>query len=106
MTAPILQVEDLCVHYPVLGGGLLRREHLTLRAVDGVSFELREGETLGIVGETGCGKSSLGRAVLQLVRPTSGRVIWQGRDLCALPPEDMCRSAATCRSFSRIRSRA
>jgi oligopeptide transport system ATP-binding protein len=77
------------VHYPVPGGGLLRRERLTLRAVDNVSFVLGEGESLGVVGETGCGKSSLGKAVLQLVRPTAGSVVWQGRDLCALPPEDL-----------------
>jgi oligopeptide transport system ATP-binding protein len=89
MSAPILRVEDLSVHYPVIGAGIVRRERLALRAVEGVSFELREGETLGIVGETGCGKSSLGKAVLQLVRPVAGRVIWQGRDLCALPPEDL-----------------
>jgi ABC-type oligopeptide transport system ATPase subunit len=75
------------VHYPVTGTGLLRRERLTLRAVEDVSFVLREGETLGVVGETGCGKSSLGKAILQLVKPTSGRVVWQGRDLCSLPAE-------------------
>jgi oligopeptide transport system ATP-binding protein len=89
MSEPILQVEEICVHYPVMGAGLLRRERLTLRAVDGVSFELRAGETLGVVGETGCGKSSLGKAILQLLRPTAGRVIWQGRDLCSLSPDEL-----------------
>jgi oligopeptide transport system ATP-binding protein len=87
MTTPILRVEDLSVLYAVIGGGLIRRERLTLHAVDGVSFELDEGETLGVVGETGCGKSSLGKAVLQLVRPAAGRVVWQGRDLCTLPAD-------------------
>ncbi len=86
-SVPILQVEGLSVHYPVMGSGLLRRERLTLRAVEDVSFVIGEGETLGIVGETGCGKSSLGKAVLQLLRPTAGRVIWQGRDLCSLSPQ-------------------
>lgn len=86
---PILEVNGLCVRYPVLGGGLLRRERLTLHAVEDVSFDLGEGESLGIVGETGCGKSSLGKAVLQLVRPAAGRVVWQGRDLCALPADEL-----------------
>lgn len=88
---PLLRVENLCVHYPVMGGGILRRQRLTLRAVEDVSFELKAGETLGVVGETGCGKSSLGRAVLQLVRPAAGRVVWQGRDLCGLDPEELRR---------------
>lgn len=87
--APILEVRDLRVHYPIFGSGLLRRQRLMLRAVEDVSFDLREGESLGVVGETGCGKSSLGRAVLQLVRPTAGRVIWQGRDLCGLEGPDL-----------------
>ncbi len=93
MSAPageaLLQVRDLKVHYPVRGGGMLRRKRLALRAVEDVSFDLREGESLGIVGETGCGKSSLGKALLQLVRPTAGRVVWQGRDLCVLPPQEL-----------------
>ena len=87
--SPLLRVENLCVHYPVMGGGVLRRQRLTLRAVEDVSFELGAGETLGVVGETGCGKSSLGKAVLQLVRPVSGNVVWQGRDLCTLAPEEL-----------------
>lgn len=86
---PILEVRDLSVFYPVMGSGLLRRERLTLRAVDSVSFDLRAGESLGVVGETGCGKSSLGKAVMQLVRPSAGRVVWQGRDLCTLSAEEL-----------------
>jgi len=89
MSRTILDVQGLTVHYPVIGGGLLVRERLTLRAVEDVSFTLAEGETLGVVGETGCGKSSLGKAVLQLVKPTAGRVVWQGRDLCGLSPEEL-----------------
>jgi oligopeptide transport system ATP-binding protein len=89
VSAPILDVQGLTVHYPVVGAGLVFRERLTLRAVEDVSFTLGQGETLGVVGETGCGKSSLGKAVLQLVQPTAGRVIWQGRDLCTLPPEEL-----------------
>ena len=84
MTAPILSVRDLKVHFPIPTGGLLRRRYLPLKAVDGVSFELRAGETLGIVGESGCGKSTLGRAVLQLIPPTGGQVIWLGDKLSGL----------------------
>lgn len=80
----LLTVEHLSVHYTVPGDGLFRRQPLTLKAVDDVSFELGAGQTLGIVGETGCGKSSLGKGILQLVRPVSGRVLWEGQDLCAL----------------------
>jgi len=90
MTA-LLTVEHLSVHYTLPGPGLLRRQPLTLKAVDDVSFELRAGETLGVVGETGCGKSSLGKGVLQLVRTAAGRVLWEGRDLCALPPAELKR---------------
>ena len=89
MTDPVLQVEDLSVHYEVRGGGLLNSGRRTLKAVQEVSFDLRPGETLGVVGETGCGKSSLGRAVLQLVRPAGGRVVWQGRNLCGLPDSEL-----------------
>ncbi|MGH6901412.1 MAG: ABC transporter ATP-binding protein, partial [Geminicoccaceae bacterium] len=72
-------------------GGLLRRRFLPLKAVDGVSFELRPGETLGIVGESGCGKSTLGRAVLRLIEPSAGRVVWLGDDLGALDAEALRR---------------
>ncbi|MGH6895610.1 MAG: ABC transporter ATP-binding protein [Geminicoccaceae bacterium] len=72
-------------------GGLLRRRYLPLKAVDGVSFELRPGETLGIVGESGCGKSTLGRAVLRLIEPSAGRVVWLGDDLGGLDAEALRR---------------
>ena len=87
-SAPLV-VEHLSVHYPVIRGVGLHRQHLLLKAVEDVSFELHAGETLGIVGETGCGKSSLGKAVLQLTKPAAGRVLWQGRDLCALSAAEM-----------------
>lgn len=85
----VLTVEHLSVHYSLPTGGLFRRRPLTLKAVDDVSFDLRAGETLGVVGETGCGKSSLGKGVLQLVRPAAGRVLWEGRDLCTLTPGEL-----------------
>ena len=89
MSDAVLEVDALSVHYDVRGGGLLGRRRQTLKAVENVSFALRAGETLGVVGETGCGKSSLGRAVLQLVRPTAGRVVWQGTDLCGLSDREL-----------------
>ncbi|HVR62047.1 MAG TPA: oligopeptide/dipeptide ABC transporter ATP-binding protein [Polyangia bacterium] len=78
----LLSVRDLRVHFPV-GGGLGRPAGV-VRAVDGVSFDVRRGETLGLVGESGCGKSSTGRAVLQLLRPTSGQVLFDGQELSGL----------------------
>ncbi|MEE2567678.1 ABC transporter ATP-binding protein [Hyphobacterium marinum] len=77
---PVLSAEDIKVYFPVTVSGGLFPKTKPLKAVDGVSFDLRSGETLGVVGESGCGKSTLARAVLQLV-PTQGEVTWMGRDL-------------------------
>ncbi len=79
--APMLKVEDLKVQFPVTVPGGLFGKRIPLRAVDGVSFDLRPGETLGVVGESGCGKSTLARAVLRLVDPTAGSVAWLGRNI-------------------------
>ncbi len=81
MSAPLLEVRDLAVHFPVRRGVLRAREVGVVRAVDGVSLELGRGETLGLVGESGCGKSTTGRAILQLERPTAGTVRFDGQDL-------------------------
>ena len=81
MSGPLLKVESLCVDYERPRTGAFGRRARTLRAVSDVSFELSESETLGIVGETGCGKTSLGKAILQLITPSAGRVIWRGVDL-------------------------
>ncbi len=70
----LLEVEGLKMYFPVSGGVFLRRKVADIKAVDGVSFHIREGETLGLVGESGCGKTATGRAILQLYRPTAGRV--------------------------------
>ena len=84
-----LSVRDLAVHFPIRVGGLFGGRTLPLKAVDGVSFDLRAGETLGVVGESGCGKSTLGRAILRLIHTTSGRAVWLGRTLQELDAEAM-----------------
>ncbi len=81
--APLLQVKNLVKHFPIKGG-LLQRTVDRVHAVDGVSFELQPGETLGVVGESGCGKSTTGRCVLRLIEPTSGEVWFDGRNVTAL----------------------
>jgi oligopeptide transport system ATP-binding protein len=86
----LLAVENLAVHFPVLKG-LLRRRVGAIRAVDGVSFEVARGETLGLVGESGCGKSTTGRAILRLVEPTGGRVMFEGTDVASLNGEALRR---------------
>ncbi|NWH08630.1 MAG: dipeptide ABC transporter ATP-binding protein [Alphaproteobacteria bacterium] len=83
----ILTVDDVRVHFPVPQG--LFAPPLPLKAVDGVSFDIKAGETLGIVGESGCGKSTLGRAILQLIKPTSGRIIWMGEDIAGISDRKM-----------------
>ncbi len=86
---PLLQVEDLVMEFPVGKGGLFRRAQETVHAVAGVSFDIKAGETLGLVGESGCGKTTTGRAVLQLHRPTSGSVKFEGRELTGLSANEM-----------------
>src|SRR5689334_20417799 len=88
MTAqdPLLSVRDLKVHFPVRRG-VLRRQVGTIKAVDGVSFDLKSGSTLGLVGESGCGKSTTGRATLRLTEPTAGSALLDGRDLFTLAPD-------------------
>ena len=88
---PILEVRDLVKHFPVTGRGLLRRVTGQVHAVCGVSFELYPGETLGLVGESGCGKSTTGRTVLRLEDPTSGEVHFQGRDMATLSSRELRR---------------
>lgn len=88
----VLKVTDLKVHYPVRSGMLAFGAKKTLKAVDGVSFELKAGEVLGLVGESGCGKSSLGRAILRLHEPTSGGLEVNGRDFLKLHGRDLRRA--------------
>ena len=80
MTDTLLQVQDLKVHFPVREG-LLQREVGSVKAVDGVTFELGRGETFGLVGESGCGKSTTALAVLRMIEPTAGRIVFEGEDV-------------------------
>lgn len=78
----LLEVKDLKQHFPIDNGGIFKKQIGAIRAVDGVSFTVKEGETLGIVGESGCGKSTCIRSIAQLYKPTAGEVIFEGVDLC------------------------
>ena len=85
----LLGVEDLTKHFPVKRGLLIERTVDHVKAVDGVSFEIREGETLGLVGESGSGKSTTGYCILQLLKPSSGSVRFQGKELTTMGREDV-----------------
>ncbi len=89
--APLLEVKDLVMHFPLNQGVIFQRRVGAVRAVDGVSFSINRGETLGLVGESGCGKSTTGRALLQLYKPTAGQVLFEGQDLVRLRAEEMRR---------------
>ena len=87
----LVDIKDLKMYFPVKSNGLLRRTIGAVKAVDGLSFSVRRGETLGLVGESGCGKSTTGRAILQLHRPTSGSVMFEGKDLTKVKGEELRR---------------
>ena len=86
---PLLKVDDLVKRFPIKGDTIFRRTVGYVHAVEGVSFELRKGETLGLVGESGCGKSTTGRAVLQLHKPTSGSVQFDGQELTTMSTSEL-----------------
>jgi peptide/nickel transport system ATP-binding protein len=81
--APLIEVRDLVKHFPIRGG-ILQRTVGLVQAVDRVSFEVQRGETLGLVGESGCGKTTVGRLLLRLIEPTSGTIRFEGEDITAL----------------------
>src|SRR5512135_2995979 len=80
----ILEVRNLKKYFPLASAMILRKVIGEMKAVDGITFSIRRGETLGLVGESGCGKTTTGRCILQLERPTSGEVIFEGKDLTRL----------------------
>ncbi len=85
----IVSIKNLTKHFPVTAGLIRRKQVGVLKAVDGVSIDIHRGETLGLVGESGCGKTTLGKCLLQLYRPTSGEVMYAGKDLCKLSPKEL-----------------
>src|SRR3989338_6013827 len=91
MAETLVNVENLKVHFPVEKGTLFRKTVGHVRAVDGIDFSIYAGETLGLVGESGCGKSTTGRALLRLIEPTLGRVMFQGRDITKLSENNLRR---------------
>jgi len=87
----LLRVENLKMYFPITRGIIFQRHVGDIKAVDGISFFIRRGETLGLVGESGCGKSTTGRAILQLYRPTAGDVYFEGKNLCKMKGEELRR---------------
>ncbi len=88
MSAPLLEVRNLAKHFPI-GGGMFTKPVGVVRAIDGVSFTIKKGETLGLVGESGCGKTTTGRCILHLEQPTSGSVVFEGIDMVTLDAAEL-----------------
>ncbi|WEG12595.1 dipeptide ABC transporter ATP-binding protein [Pullulanibacillus sp. KACC 23026] len=87
MPAPLVEVKNLKKHFPVKGGLFSKKQYV--KAVDGVSFEINQGETLGLVGESGCGKSTTGRMLMSLIEPSEGQIIFNGDDLTKMSPKKL-----------------
>jgi oligopeptide transport system ATP-binding protein len=85
----LIEVQDLKVHFPVSVGNIFKKKIGDIKAVDGVSFFIKQGETLGLVGESGSGKTTTGNAILQLERPTGGKIFFEGEDITAIAPKEI-----------------
>ncbi len=85
----VIQVKNLKKYFPITSGSVFQSQVGAVKAVDDISFNVYKGETLGLVGESGCGKSTCGRTILQLYRPTSGEVIFEGKDLSKLKKKEL-----------------
>src|SRR5438034_2957262 len=85
----LLVVDNLLKHFPVTRGIIFQKEVASVKAVDGVTFNVQKGETLGVVGESGCGKSTMARCVMRLLDPTDGQIIFDGRDITHLTRAEM-----------------
>ncbi|MDO8530758.1 MAG: dipeptide ABC transporter ATP-binding protein [Dehalococcoidia bacterium] len=85
----LLEVKHLKMYFPVTSGIIIQKKVADVKAVDDVSFFIRKGETLGLVGESGCGKTTTGRAILQLYKPSAGEIVYEGRDLCKISGGEM-----------------
>jgi len=86
---PLIEVRDLVKHFPIRKGVVFQRQVGAVQAVDGISFDINEGETLGIVGESGCGKSTTARLITRLLEPTSGSITYEGRDISHLSRQEL-----------------
>ena len=91
LSKPLVEVEDLVKHYPIVEGVVRQKEVGAVRAVDGVSFTIDAGETVGLVGESGCGKTTAGRLLLRLISPTEGTVRFEGADVHGLGRRELKR---------------
>jgi oligopeptide transport system ATP-binding protein len=88
-TAPLLEVRGLAMHFPITEGMVFSRKVGDVKAVDGIDFSITRGETLGLVGESGCGKTTTGRCILRLERPTQGQILYDGQDIARLAPREL-----------------
>jgi len=99
---PLVSVQGLSKHFPIYKG-IFRRQAGVIKAVDGISFDIRRGETLGLVGESGCGKSTAGRTILRLYDATEGKILFEGTDIAKLSGEDLRRARPRMQRSARSR---